>query len=428
MIDVVLPALDEVAVIASVVARMPPGFRAIVVDNGSSDGTGEAAATAGATVVVERSRGFGAACFAGLVAATSDVVCFMDADGSLDPGELPAVADPVTAGHADLVLGARRAQRGAWPLHARLMNRALSFELRRRTGTPLHDLGPMRAARRTALLELGITDRRFGWPLEMVAARGPGGVDDRRGAGRLRATCRAVQGHRHGAGHRAHGARHGPRARRMSSSTVIVIAKSPVPGRVKTRCCPPCTPVEAAELAGAALADTLDAVGASAATHRVVALDGSPGPWLPAGFRVIQQRGRGLGVRIDNAFAAVGGPALLIGMDTPQVTAGGIDRALELVASGRTGAVVGPALDGGFWALGLAAPAPGLCATVPMSTASTGARLCDALARRGIAWHELDELADVDDVASAATVAAAIPTSRFAATFAEMAARWPLAS
>ena len=92
----------------------------------------------------------------------------MDADGSLDPGELPAVADPVTDGHADLVLGARCAQRGAWPLHARLMNRALSFELRRRTGTPLHDLGPMRAARRTALLDLGITDRRFGWPLEMV--------------------------------------------------------------------------------------------------------------------------------------------------------------------------------------------------------------------------------------------------------------------
>ena len=140
---------------------------------------------------------------------------------------------------------------------------------------------------------------------------------------------------------------------------------------------------------------------------------------------MIEQRGRGLGARIDNAFAAVGGPALLIGMDTPQVTSGGIDRALELVASGRTGAVVGPALDGGFWALGLAAPAPGLCATVPMSTASTGARLRGALARRGVDWHELDQLVDVDDVASAAIVATTIPTSRFAATFRAVAARWP---
>ena len=187
--------------------------------------------------------------------------------------------------------------------------------------------------------------------------------------------------------------------------------------------------MEAAKLACAALADTLDAVGAS--RPRTVSWPSTDrrGRGCPAGFRVIQQRGCGLGTRIDNAFAAaVRGPALLIGMDTPQVTAGGIDRALELVASGRTGAVVGPALDGGFWALGLAAPAPGLCATVPMSTASTGARLRDALARRGVDWHELDELVDVDDVASAATVATTIPTSRFAATFRAVAARWPIAS
>jgi glycosyltransferase involved in cell wall biosynthesis len=168
VIDVVLPALDEVDAIAALVSRMPPGYRPIVVDNGSSDGTGEVAAGAGATVVVEPTRGFGAACFAGLDAATSDVVCFMDADGSLDPRQLPLVADPVTAGECDLALGARHASRGAWPIHARLMNALLARELRRRTGAPLRDLGPMRAARRLGLLDLAIADRRFGWPLEMV--------------------------------------------------------------------------------------------------------------------------------------------------------------------------------------------------------------------------------------------------------------------
>lgn len=168
MPDVVLPMLDEAAAIAGVLGAMPAGFRPIVVDNGSTDGSPDLARALGALVVHEPLRGFGAACHAGLVAATADVVCFMDADGSLDPADLPLVADPVVAGEADLVLGARIAERGAWPPHARLANRFLAFELRRRTTLDLRDLGPMRAARRSALLELGIRDRRFGWPLEMV--------------------------------------------------------------------------------------------------------------------------------------------------------------------------------------------------------------------------------------------------------------------
>ncbi len=147
---------------------MPKGYRAIVVDNGSTDGSGAIAAEAGAVVVVEPQRGFGAACWAGLQAATADIVCFMDGDGSLDPAHLPDVVAPVEAGEADLVMGRRVASRGAWPTHARIANRALAWELRRRNGTPLTDIGPMRAARRTALLELGLEDRRFGWPLEMV--------------------------------------------------------------------------------------------------------------------------------------------------------------------------------------------------------------------------------------------------------------------
>lgn len=165
MVDVVLPALDERDALPWVLGRMPAGHRAIVVDNGSTDGSGAVARALGAVVVEERRRGFGAACFAGLQAATAQVVCFLDCDGSLDPRELPAVSGPVCAGAADLVLGARR---GSWPIHARLANRVLAAELRRRTGVSLTDLGPMRAGRRHALLGLGIVDRRSGWPLEMV--------------------------------------------------------------------------------------------------------------------------------------------------------------------------------------------------------------------------------------------------------------------
>jgi glycosyltransferase involved in cell wall biosynthesis len=164
-VQVILPVLNEREALPWVLARMPAGYEPIVVDNGSTDGSGEVAAALGGHVVSEPRPGFGAACFAGLQAARHDVVCFMDCDATLDPRELPLVAEPVAAGAADLVLGARR---GAGSLHGRIANRALALELRRRTGVRLTDLGPMRAAGREALLGLGIRDRRFGWPLEMV--------------------------------------------------------------------------------------------------------------------------------------------------------------------------------------------------------------------------------------------------------------------
>ena len=163
-----MPVLDEVEALPWVLGRMPSGYTALVVDNGSTDGSAIVAQAHGARTIAQPVRGFGSACWAGLEAAQSDVVCFMDADGSLDPRDLPSVTSPVMAGRADLVLGARRASRGAWPLHARLANRVLMAEVRRRTGLSLGDLGPMRAARRTRLLGLGLADRRSGWPLEMV--------------------------------------------------------------------------------------------------------------------------------------------------------------------------------------------------------------------------------------------------------------------
>jgi glycosyltransferase involved in cell wall biosynthesis len=167
--DVVLPCLNEAAALPWVLSRMPRGYRPIVADNGSGDGSAEISERLGAVVVHVPQRGFGAACHGGLMAATSDVVCFMDADGSLDPADLPLVAEPVMTGGMDLFLGSRRPEgRGAWPLHARLGNRVIAASVRRRTGVPLRDLGPMRAARRADLVQLGLSDRRFGYPLEMV--------------------------------------------------------------------------------------------------------------------------------------------------------------------------------------------------------------------------------------------------------------------
>jgi len=160
---------------AWVLRRMPAGYHPIVVDNGSTDSTAEIAAELGATVVHEPIRGFGSACWAGLQAATDDIVCFMDCDASLDPVALPFVAGFVQRDEADLVIGARIAARGAWPVHAKFANRVLAMELRRRTGLRLSDIGPMRAARREGLLALDLRDRRSGWPLEMVLrAQGAG--------------------------------------------------------------------------------------------------------------------------------------------------------------------------------------------------------------------------------------------------------------
>jgi glycosyltransferase involved in cell wall biosynthesis len=173
---VILSVLDEAQALPWVLSRMPDGYVPLVVDNGSRDGSAQIAAAHGARVVHEPRRGFGAACYAGLLAAPDGLVCFMDCDASLDPGDLPRVAEPVQAGRADLVLGSRRAEHGAMAPHARIANRALTLELRRRSGLRLRDLGPMRAARRDVLIDLAIEDRRFGWPLEMVLRAAAGGL------------------------------------------------------------------------------------------------------------------------------------------------------------------------------------------------------------------------------------------------------------
>ena len=202
----------------------------------------------------------------------------------------------------------------------------------------------------------------------------------------------------------------------QQATTLLIIAKQPVPGRVKTRLVPPCTHEEAASLAEAALADTLHALLLAPARRRVLVLDGEPGPWLPPGFDILPQCGGGLDERLAAAFAAIEGPALLVGMDTPQVTPG-----LLTVDWRAADAWFGPAADGGFWALGLRTPDPALLRGVPMSTAQTGAVQRARLLAAGLRVADLPELRDVDTAADAVTVAREAPRTRFAARVRELA-------
>ncbi|MEV4347146.1 glycosyltransferase family 2 protein [Actinoplanes sp. NPDC049596] len=178
MTDVVLPCLNEAAALPWLLSRMPAGFRPILADNGSTDGSRAVARRLGARVVEVPRRGYGAAVHAGVLAAdpADGVVCVLDADGSFDPAELPGLAGPVRAGEAELVCGRRRpTTRRAWPAHARLGNAVVSRRVRRVTGLPVHDIAPMRAARHDALLALDLRDRRCGYPLELLlAAAGAG--------------------------------------------------------------------------------------------------------------------------------------------------------------------------------------------------------------------------------------------------------------
>ncbi|MGV9270573.1 TIGR04282 family arsenosugar biosynthesis glycosyltransferase [Kitasatospora sp. NPDC003701] len=203
-----------------------------------------------------------------------------------------------------------------------------------------------------------------------------------------------------------------------------MIAKSPVPGRVKTRLTPPCTPEQAARLAEAALADTLATLDRVPAGRRLLVLDGEAGRWLPPGWQVVPQRGGGLDERLAAAFAHAAGtapqaPALLVGMDTPQVAAALLAEPLSPVRRQGVDAWYGPAEDGGFWALGLARPtgelARRLLLGLPMSTPRTGQALLDRLVAEQLTVHQLPVVTDVDTIRDARLVAAEAPHSRFAA-------------
>jgi uncharacterized protein len=197
-------------------------------------------------------------------------------------------------------------------------------------------------------------------------------------------------------------------------SHVLVMAKEPVPGRAKTRLCPPCTPTQAADIAAAALADTLEAVSRCGADRWVLALDGRPGPWLPPGFKVVPQVAGSFDTRLTAAWAATGGPGLQIGMDTPQVTGALLDVGLEHLLRPGCDAVLGPALDGGWWCIGLHQARPDLFTGIPMSTADTGAHQWTRLAQLGLHTTGLTPLRDIDTMADARILADEHPHLRTA--------------
>ncbi len=211
-----------------------------------------------------------------------------------------------------------------------------------------------------------------------------------------------------------------PRARRIHHirrslhTHVLVMAKAPVPGQVKTRLCPPCTPDGAAAVAEAALADTLEAVAACGTDRRILALAGPPGPWLPSGFEVVAQVGTTFADRLAAAWSHAGGPGLQIGMDTPQVTADLLDDSLERLCRPGIDAVLGPATDGGWWAIGQRRPHAGLFDGVPMSARDTAWHQRRRLTDLGLVTAELAPLRDIDTVADALAVSRLIPGSRTA--------------
>ncbi len=198
------------------------------------------------------------------------------------------------------------------------------------------------------------------------------------------------------------------------SARVVVIAKSPQPGRSKTRLTPPCRPEQAARLAEASLRDTLAAVAATRCDERVLALAGAPGDWMPPGFRVVDQGEGSLDRRLAHVFSGCAGPTLLIGMDTPQVDPGLLERSIAALEAPGTDAVLGHAEDGGYWAIGLRRPDPRAFLGVPMSVADTGERQEAALRRLGLRVDLLPTLRDVDLIEDARAVAEAAPDGRFA--------------
>jgi rSAM/selenodomain-associated transferase 1 len=199
---------------------------------------------------------------------------------------------------------------------------------------------------------------------------------------------------------------------------LLVIAKQPVPGQVKTRLCPPCTPAQAADLAAGALRDTLAAVSATPAAQRVLVFEGDPTDWAPPGYRIIAQRGEGLGERLEAAFADIAGPALLVGMDTPQLTDGHLRGALDALARPGVDAVIAPTFDGGYWCVGFNATVPGAFAGVPMSTGQTYDRQLARFAELDLSVAISEPLRDVDTIADAHVVAAQAPDTRFASALA----------
>jgi rSAM/selenodomain-associated transferase 1 len=419
IVDAVIPALDEEGSIGDVVRSLPRDLvrSVVVVDNGSRDGTAAVARAAGAVVVDEPRRGYGSACLAGIAALAPgcEVVVFLDADGSDEVEALPRLLAPIREGRADLVIGSRAAAGSPALTAAQRAGNALATAwLRRRFRIPATDLGPFRAITREALERLGMSDRTYGWTVEMqikaakqglrYAEVGVAALPRRAGRSKVSGTIRGVLG----ASWKILGLllRHDLFSRRSlpSRDELIVFLKLPEPGRVKTRLVPAIGAAAAAALHRALVERTLARVAAGEPPWKTVLCfdppEGEPGlrAWLGRGLEARAQAPGDLGVRLEtasrDAFAGGARRVAFIGTDAPDLDASdvaGAFRALE-----RTDAAIAPAHDGGYALLATRAHHPALFREIAWSTGDVSRQTLDRARAAGISVTTLRTLADVD--------------------------------
>lgn len=419
-VAVIIPALNEASAIGHVVRDIPAWVDdIIVVDNGSTDGTGHVAAQAGARVVAEPRRGYGAACLRGIRAAgNADIIVFMDGDRSDRPGEMHRLVDPIVRGEADLVIGSRtrgRCERGALTPHARFGNALACCLMRCLWGARYTDLGPFRAIRRDALQRLAMADQGFGWTVEMQikAARLGLRTQEVPVTYRRRIGCSKISGTLRGtlaAGTKilaviARAALTVDRATRLPAEALILFARTPQPGRVKTRLIPALGAAQAARLHEAMALWTFD-LARQWVRQRGAALEvrytGGPPESARSLFgrraRLVEQGAGDLGDRLEracaSAFRAGAARIAFIGTDCPHLRPEHLTRAFDALRT--AGAVIGPARDGGFYLLGLARPVAGLFDRVPWGTSDVARIMLQRLHATGLAVHHLPLLDDLD--------------------------------
>jgi len=422
-VSVIIPALDEEQSIGAVIEAIPRDIagEVIVVDGGSRDATRKVARKRGARVLDEPLRGYGRACARGVSDAHGDVVVFLDADGAADPLDIRSLVAPIAEGRADLVLGSRLGPgrdaallSAAMAVHQRLGNALAARLIRIRHGVPITDLSPFRAVRREMLLALPIDDLTFGWPTEMIvsAARArwriievPVSCRPRSGgrskvSGTLRGTAlaavhvlRAILGP----------ARVGRPQAAGGASVVVVMAKQPVPGKSKTRLCPPLTSREAAELSEALLRDTVGLVSGLRETEMAIAVSprsavGLMRRFVPRGARILAVEGADIGECLhsvtEQLFAEGFTRVVALNADGPTLPAEYIERAVEMLT--ESDVVLGPAEDGGYYLIGLRQRQPRLFQGISWSTAHVAAETLALAATLGLTVARLPQWYDVD--------------------------------
>ncbi len=423
-VSVIIPALDEEQSIGAVIDAIPRDIvgEVIVVDGGSRDGTVAEATVRGARVLREPLRGYGRACARGVEAAHGEVVVLLDADGAGDPADIRTLVAPIADGTSDLVLGSRLGpgrtrtiRPAAMPFHQRLGNRLAALLIRTRHGARVSDLSPFRAVRRSTLLALSIENLTFGWPTEMIVKAAAAGLR----IIEVPVAWRPRSGGRSKVGGTLPGtilaAAHifavilGSRRTGGRRVAIVIMAKQPVPGRAKTRLCPPLTFGQAAELSEALLGDTVDLVSGVGGVELAVAVSplGAVGPMrhlLPARARVFAVEGPSIGECLSAAtgrlFSEGCARVVALNADSPTLPAAYLERAAELLASNDV--VLGPAEDGGYYLIGLSRPQPELFEGIAWSTgrvaAETLARAAElrlAVARLPV-WYDVDTPAELE--------------------------------